>query len=251
MTDTKETQKKASKTTTSKKQKSSKKKEVKAETPVEEPKEETQTDESEKKEKKKFKFECTRCGKCCQNREPIPVTFSDIIRWTKQGSFMSIILPHLELRSVSSEDELAKIAIVPFIRMLDEDETGKGTCPFYDAENKMCNIYFTLPLFCKTFPLSYNGEKFYVSDPSCEGLGKGEMTREKLQEMRDLAVRDFNERADTTLAMIPLQGLFIRHFMKQSEQQIENLSEEDKKKLDELIKKSQEAAEKEGQNKNN
>jgi len=226
---------------TTKQKKSSKEKKSKQEKQVQA--KDVKKEQESKKEKPKFKFECTRCGECCQNREPIPVTFSDITRWTKQGSFMSIILPHLELRSVSTEDELAKIAIVPFITMLEEDEHGKGTCPFYDAENKMCNIYFTLPLFCKTFPLSYNGEKFYVSDLSCEGLGKGEMTREKLQEMRDLAIRDFNERADTTLAMIPLQGLFIRHFMKQSQQQIESLSEEDKKKFDELIKKSQEASE--------
>jgi Fe-S-cluster containining protein len=203
----------------------------------EEAKEEQIEEKSE--EKSKFKFECTRCGACCQNRERIPVTFSDLARWTKQGSFMSIILPHLELGSISEEDEIAKIALVPYIKMKDEDEKGMGTCPFYDPENKMCNIYFTLPIFCKTFPLSYNGEKYYVSDPSCEGLGKGKMTADKLKIMRQNAIQDFNERADTTIAMIPLQGMFIRHFMKQSEESMKNLSPEDQEKLDDLIKKSQ------------
>ena len=209
----------------------------------EKPNKKAEEEEKEKTEEKgkpsKFKFECQKCGACCQNRDAIPVTFSDLTRWTKQGSFMSIILPHLELRGVSDEDQLGQLALIPYIKMKDENENGKGMCPFYDDENKICNVYFTMPLFCKTFPLYFNGEKYYVSDPTCQGIGKGEMTKEKLQEMRDTAVRDFNERADTTIAMIPLQGLFIRHFMKQSQEQIEKMSEEDKEKLDELLKKSQ------------
>ena len=219
-----------------------KKKQPKEKTPKKEEKvvkEETKTEETTSEEKKhKFKYECIRCGVCCQDRERIPVTFTDLARWTKQGSFMSIILPHLELGSISEEDDIAKIALVPYIKMKDEDENGKGTCPFYDPENKMCNIYFTLPTFCKTFPLSYIGEKFYFSDPSCPGIGQGKMTTEKLTIMRQNAMLDFNQRADTTIAMIPLQGMFIRHFMKQSQESMENLSPEDQAKLDDLIKKS-------------
>ncbi|MEA2071642.1 MAG: YkgJ family cysteine cluster protein [Asgard group archaeon] len=192
---------------------------------------------------KKFKFECTRCGECCTNRGPIPVTVDDLARWTQQGSFMSIILPHLYLDSVSDQDEISKIALVPFIRMKDADENGIGDCPFYDDENKMCNIYFTLPVNCKTFPLAYNGEKFYVSDKSCPGIGKGKMTKEKLQEIRDTAVRDYEERTTTTLALIPLQGMFIRHFMEQSQQQIDQLSDEEREKLDKIIEKSKKASE--------
>ncbi len=198
--------------------------------------------EASKEKPSKFKFECTRCGTCCQNQDSIPVTFTDLARWTKQGSFMSIILPHLELGSISEDDELGKLALVPYIAVKDKDDNGKGTCPFYDEENKMCNIYFTLPVFCKTFPLSYNGEKYYISDPSCPGIGQGSMTKEKLLEIRNVAMRDFNERADTTIAMVPLQGLFIRHFMKQSQETVDRLSDEEKTKLDELIKKSQEQA---------
>ena len=132
--------------------------------------------ETQESKPPKFKFECTRCGKCCQDRAPIPITFNDLSRWTKQGTFMSIILPHLDLRGVSEDDELGKIALIPYIKMKAENEKGKGICPFYDSENKMCNIYFSIPIFCKTFPLSYNGQKFYVSDSTCEGVGKGEMT---------------------------------------------------------------------------
>jgi len=186
----------------------------------------------------KFKFECQKCGACCQDRESIPVTFSDLAKWTKQGSFMSIILLHLELRGISDDDALGQLALVPYIKMKDEDENGKGICPFYDDENKICNIYFTLPSFCKTFPLYFNGEKYYISDPSCPGIGQGDMTKEKLQEIRNVAIRDFNERADTTIAMIPLQGMFIRHFMKQSQETIDKMSSKDKEKLDELIKKT-------------
>jgi len=73
-------------------------------------------------------------------------------------------------------------SLVPYIKM--KDENSKGVCPFYDDENKICNIYFTLPSFCKTFPLYFNGEKYYVSDPSCTGIGQGEMTKEKLEILR-------------------------------------------------------------------
>ncbi|NHJ48210.1 MAG: YkgJ family cysteine cluster protein [Asgard group archaeon] len=209
---------------------------------VKTPKEETEKTEPAKKPAK-FKFECTRCGACCQNRDSIPITFTDLARWTKQGSFMNVILPHLELRGLSEDDELGKLALVPYIIMEDVDENGKGKCPFYDDENKMCNIYFTIPIFCKTFPLSFNGEKYYTSDPTCEGIGKGDMTKEALIEMRNNAVRDYNERADTTIAMVPLQGLFIRHFMKQSQQTVDRLSDEEKEQLDELIKKSKDESE--------
>lgn len=195
--------------------------------------------ESEKDKPPKFKFECTRCGACCQNRDSIPITFTDLARWTKTGSFMQIILPHLELQSFSEADEFAKIALIPVICMINKDENGKGTCPFYDSENKMCNIYFTIPVNCKSFPLSYNGTKFYVSDPSCEGIGKGDMTKEKLLEMREISIRDYNERAETSIAMVPLQGLFIRNMMEQTQSQFNRLSKEDQEKLDELIKKTQ------------
>jgi Fe-S-cluster containining protein len=151
---------------------------------------------------------------------------------------MNIILPHLRLKSLSEEDEIAKIAISPFIMMKDANEDGIGTCPFYDDENKMCNIYFTMPVFCKTFPLSFDGKKYYKSDPSCPGIGKGEMTKEKLAEMRETAIRDFTERSETNIGMVPLQGLFIRYFMEQSQEQVDRLSKEDKQKLDELVKKS-------------
>jgi Fe-S-cluster containining protein len=224
----------------------------KAKTKAKKKTEEEKVEKTEEKYKpSKFKFECQKCGACCQNRDPIPVTFSDLTRWTKQGSFMSIILPHLELRGVSEEDSLGQLAIVPFVKMKDEDENRKGTCPFYDEENKICNIYFTLPLFCKTFPLYFNGEKYYVADPTCPGIGEGDMTKEKLLEMRNTAVQDFNERADTTIALIPLQGLFIRHFMKQSQDQVDKMSAEDKKKLDELLKKSQDDKPQEPEEKDN
>lgn len=200
-------------------------------------KKDQQTEKSKKRPK--FKFECIKCGQCCQNRGPIPVTYEDLARWTQQGGFMSIILPHLKLQSFSEEDELSKIAMIPVIKMKDADENGRGTCPFYDEENQVCNIYFTLPIFCKTFPLSYNGEKFYVSDNSCPGLGQGSMTKEKLKKMRENAIQDYNQRTATTLAMIPIQGLFIKHFMEETQKTADRLSEEDQEKLDELIKKSQ------------
>ena len=209
----------------------------------EQPKEEVKSEEKVDKkpaaeEKTKFKFECTKCGACCQNRKAIPVTFTDLARWTKQGTFMQIILPHLELASLSEADEIAKIAIIPYIKMKDADENGVGMCPFFDPENNICNIYFTMPIFCKTFPLSFNGQKFYVSDSTCEGIGKGSMTKETLLEMRETAIKDYNQRAETSLSMVPLQGMFIRHFMKQSQETVDRLSEEDQKKLDELINKT-------------
>ncbi len=215
---------------------STKKEAKESKQPVEE-----KTDEKPvEKETAKFKFECTKCGTCCQNRSSIPITFTDLARWTKQGSFIQIILPHLELESLSEADEISKIAIIPFIKMKDIDENGKGICPFYDVDNKICNIYFTMPIFCKTFPLSYNGEKFYVSDSTCEGLGKGSMTKEALLELRKTAISDYNQRAETSLSMVPLQGMFIRHFMKQSQETVNRLSDEDQKKLDALINKSKE-----------
>ena len=38
---------------------------------------------TEKKGKEKFVFNCTKCGNCCENRGPIPITFMDLQNWAK------------------------------------------------------------------------------------------------------------------------------------------------------------------------
>ncbi|MHA1129422.1 MAG: YkgJ family cysteine cluster protein [Candidatus Helarchaeota archaeon] len=184
----------------------------------------------------KFVFECLedKCPdrKCC-NRSPVMIYFEDVKRWTTDQT-INVVYSNLEL------------TVDPTMRypmMILRKYPNETLCSMFNKETKNCNIYYSKPISCSAYPLGFNGNNFYLVDKECPGIGKGEMTKELLKEMRNRAKLEFECRTRTTSTLPLIQMLVMQFFQKQSEQAMASLSEEDKKKLEEILAKREAPAE--------
>jgi len=130
--------------------------------------------------------------------------------------------------------------VIETLRKPLESDPEKTACAFYHEESNGCTIRFARPISCRTFPLEYNGEKYYLSSKNCPGVGEGEITKEALQEARDLALQEFKERMETFAALPGIYTMIFSQMIKQSSEAMQNLSEEDRKQLDEIMAKREE-----------
>ncbi len=186
--------------------------------------------DSEPQKKKRYIFQCTKCGDCCVDRRSIPVTFIDLEKWMKKGVIQSVF-PYLQLEVVKASDELPE-----YIQMSLKKTDGNIGCPLYDADNKICNIYHSLPMECDAFPLGFNGQNFVLKMKTCQGLGVGKMTKEQLLEDRKKAQDDFEAKVMTANILPLVNTLFFKHMMKQQEEMMASMPEEQRQKLDEILK---------------
>lgn len=170
----------------------------------------------------KFVFECLGEGcpdrKCC-SRDSVMVYYEDLRRWLTDQT-MNIVFPNLEYTIQGG---------FPVI-ILKKYENEK-LCAMFNKETNNCNIYYSKPISCSTYPLGFNGNAFFVMNKECAGLGKGTMTPESLKEMRKQAKLDYECRTRTTSTLPLVNELYMRFFMKAQEQFMEEMSEEDKQKL--------------------
>jgi Fe-S-cluster containining protein len=252
------------------------------------------TNEDEKSEdKSKFKFHCTQCGWCCENRGPIPITFWDLQMWAKNrvlDNFMSYL--KIYITNTGGYDLiLSPLKFDPYKKLLDqqqklmkemakqkakeaEEKEGKVDleiaeeepeeekepeideirCPLFNLEKRECLVYEYRPLSCRTYPLEYDGEGFNVIDEdNCEGIGKGPMTKEELKEMRDNAKLAYKQMATMQISIPVLfnvirqdpmvkrqmQTEIVMEMMQEQQKAMESMDPEDRKKLDEILKKNQ------------
>ena len=66
------------------------------------------------------------------------------------------------------------------------------------------------------------------------------MSKEALQEARRLAEQEFNERRETATALPAIYSVLMNQMIRQSAEAMQSLSEEDRKKMDEILSKSKE-----------
>ncbi|MHA2357458.1 MAG: YkgJ family cysteine cluster protein [Candidatus Heimdallarchaeaceae archaeon] len=206
---------------------------------TEKPEEETLDEDLEveeiKKETKKYIHNCTKCGKCCEKWEEIPIYLDDLQRWTKDGT-ISHVLPFIQLRELPP----AYVRLVIQKHSVEGEDPNPSGCPLYDYENKICNVYSSMPLHCAAYQLAYNGEKFYLVDSESPGLGEGTMTKESLDLAR-LRARAHFESLSISSAILPvLYTLILANIMQRSQEAMDSLSEDDRKTLDELLSKQRE-----------
>ena len=193
-------------------------------------------------EKSKYNFKCLeqQCTTiACHIRPKIDVTLGDLSRWTTQGYLMKI-LPGVSLHLPKSEQELLTLEMSRKPLKKDSEQTA---CIFFNEEANGCDIRYARPLSCRAFPLEYNGEKYYLSDKNCPGVGQGEVSKEALQEARDLADLAFKERGDTFTAIPAIYSIIMTTMIRQSTEAMQNLSEEDRKKMDQIMGKSSDSEE--------
>jgi Fe-S-cluster containining protein len=188
-------------------------------------------------EKMKYSFKCLEqeCDtKACHIRQHVNVTFGDLGRWASQG-YLTQILPGIEIKLPHSEEEAF---VMETARKPLESDPESTACIFYHEEGNACHIRYSRPISCRTFPLEYNGEKFYLSDKNCPGVGKGEVTKEALKEFKVLAEQEYKERIETALSLPVVYSIIMSQMLRQSAEAMQNLSEEDRKRLDEIMTKS-------------
>ncbi len=191
---------------------------------------------SKMSEKSKYNFKCLeqQCTTiACHIRPTIDVSLGDLTRWTSQGYLMKI-LPGVNLHLPKSEQELIFLDMSRKPLMKDPEQTA---CIFFNEEANGCDIRYSRPLSCRAYPLEYNGEKFYLSSKDCPGVGQGEVTKEALQEARDLAEQAFKERGETYTALPAVYSIIMTQMIRQSTEAMQSLSEDDRKKMDEIMSK--------------
>lgn len=190
----------------------------------------TETSSSEAKKKAKYVFECVKCGECCVERSSVPVTFTDLEKWLSKGVLQSVF-PYLQLDVIKIREDIPE-----FLQLVLKNPDGKAGCPLYDSNNKLCNIYHSLPSECNAFPLGFSGKSFILKMKTCKGLGTGKMTKERLEQDCKNAQDDFTAKTSTTSLLPLLNTLFFKHMMKQQEEMMKKMPEEQKQKLEEILK---------------
>ncbi len=194
-------------------------------------------------EKQKYSFKCSEQGcsnRVCCTREHVNVTLGDLSRWTSQ-KYLEHIIFGLEIHLPTDENDIMTIETA---RKPLKKSPEKTACIFFHEESNACSIRFGRPISCQVFPLSYNGEKFFVVDKACEGIGKGEVTRDSLKEAKELAEREYKEALETETTLPALYSVIMAHALKQSAEAMKGLSEEDRKRLEELLEKGRHAEKK-------
>ena len=187
-------------------------------------------------EKSKYSFSCLEqdCPqRVCCTRAHVSVTVSDISRWTEQE-----YLPHIVsgLALIAPEGEEDPITIETLRHPLKRDAQSTA-CIFYHEESNACSVRYSRPISCRAFPLEYDGTKFRVADKACSGVGKGEVQKDSLREARETAEQEFKERNETERALPGLYAVLMDHMLRQTAEAMKNLTEEDRKQLDEIMSK--------------
>lgn len=192
------------------------------------------SDDETKTEQKKFVHNCTKCGQCCEKWEEIPIYIEDLQRWVQDGT-LQYAMPFIQL------EEIPPIYVRLKLKKPEtEDDPNPSGCPLYDYNNKICNVYSSMPVHCAAYPLAYNGEKYYLVDMDSPGLGQGKMTSESLSLARKRA-KDHFEAVSNSSALLPyIYTLILGEIMRKSQEAMSTLSDEDKEQLEKLLSKSEE-----------
>ena len=179
---------------------------------------------AEIKKAPKFVYNCVRCGQYCSKVNGVPVSLEDIMGWRKNGT----------LTGIAKNIGVDMAGGIP--KLILETEAEKEGCPLYDHENKNCQVYHDMPLSCQAYPLGYNGEKYFVTDKACSGLGHGEMSLEQLKTQKEAACREYESNKESN-AVIPLiYSIIMGELLEQSRKSMENMTEEQKNQLQDMIK---------------
>ncbi|MCG3219255.1 MAG: YkgJ family cysteine cluster protein [Candidatus Heimdallarchaeota archaeon] len=184
--------------------------------------------EQEKESKGRFIYECQRCGKSCEAFPNIPVTLKDTYKWAMDGTLKKVV-QYLFVKE-------AENGIITMFLGHEKEEENQA-CPMFNKEEMSCTIYHSLPIFCHSFPLAFDGEKYYLKFQECSGLGQGEMTKDTLSDYRVRAEKEFRAHQETMSALPLLQALLMRYLMKKQEEMMSNLSPEEREELSSIISK--------------
>ncbi len=115
---------------------------------------------------KELRFICTRCGNCCTDKDTlVNISYLDILR-LQTGLKLELqelldIIGFYVFDKKLTENTLKKMVVSPIETERGLAFTGLlknnlGECFFYNKNNSKCLIYNIRPMFCRTFPFSFN-----------------------------------------------------------------------------------------------
>ena len=131
-----------------------------------------------------FSFGCSRCGKCCRNREDILLTPLDLFKIARHLN--KTITEILEEYCECYEGEHSQL---PVVRI--EPREYRRTCPF--AAKEGCRIHPVKPVVCALFPLGRMTDamtkefSYFLHSVSC---GSRRQTRTVRQWLDDFSILD-------------------------------------------------------------
>ncbi len=169
-------------------------------------------------EKPKFKFVCQKCGKCCET-ETIFISISDLERWVNDQTIYRV-MHRLELQEIEGNYKLVLI----------HDDDGK--CNLYNRDNKMCMIYDTRPVMCRSYPLGFNGQEYFVKNNKCKGLNKEDMTKQQLDTIRNHAFEEHIAHRQMDRVLPLLYSLIFNKLIKDSQAFMNKLADPDEETKD-------------------
>lgn len=121
-----------------------------------------------------IKFECKRCGACCQGESTVSLSEEEIFKIAK---FLGLSIEKFMENFILSKGEKRK-----------EMRTEGGYCIFFDREKKLCKIHPVKPERCKEWPfppiIFRDKENFLILQNFCEGLK--EISFEELKQNKNL-----------------------------------------------------------------
>ena len=188
----------------------------------------------------KFKFSCTKCGECCDNRTPVPLTLQDLDDWSTK-KVINNIFPYIKIGM--NQDGIAMLVLDVIEESKDGDDADDkkeriGKCPMYNKETKTCLIWANRPTYCRAFPLGFNGDNYVIEMDDCPGLESvEEMDKELLKNMRDDAKTLFEGIRSLGITLPILQGVIMRTLQEENMKIMSKLSQEDMEKLGNIMQK--------------
>jgi Fe-S-cluster containining protein len=172
----------------------------------------------------RFRFVCQKCRACCKS-EDILISIPDLARWVMDNTIYRVI----HLMKMTGEEGNYKI-----ILKKDVD----GYCNLYHHDNKLCTIYNTRPLICRSYPLSYDGEQYKLKSKNCPGLDQNGMTKDHLKAIRDDTFEEFIAFRQMNQVLPVLYGLIFTKLIEDSQEFMQKMSDSDNvKDLGELANK--------------
>ena len=139
-----------------------------------------------------FRFHCTRCGRCCINREDILLNPKDIFNLSA-----GLELSAQELIEKYCEVYIGPDSRIPIVRLLPVGADKR--CPF--LKERKCSVHKTKPAVCAMYPigrmLTFDPEtqalskdiKYVFQDPQCGSKSETHTVRSWLSDF-DMAAED-------------------------------------------------------------
>jgi len=113
-----------------------------------------------KKPHNKFKFECQKCGECCQSK--ILLSTYDIIRLCHALRMKTPEFHKKFTRFIVSKKTKIPVCVL----------NTAPVCKFL-KKNEGCQVYDHRPYMCRAYPIGDLGKHYFIEDSYCPGCKKG------------------------------------------------------------------------------